>query len=26
MTAHDLDSFSEAFEHGERQAARRVLK
>ncbi len=26
MTAHDLDSFSEAFEHGERQAVRRVLR
>ncbi len=25
MTAHDLESFSEAFEHGERQAVRRVL-
>jgi serine/threonine-protein kinase HipA len=25
-TAHDLDSFSEAFEHGERQAVRRVLR
>jgi serine/threonine-protein kinase HipA len=26
MTAHDLDSFSEAFEHGERQAVPRVLR
>jgi serine/threonine-protein kinase HipA len=26
MTAHDLDSFSEAFEHGERQAVRRTLR
>jgi hypothetical protein len=26
MTAHDLESFSEAFEHGERESVRRVLK